>query len=138
MKPATVKGYVLPLRLERGGPVTHCQRFKTAYDPQVPGLIVHRATGGASGWTVAHRESGYYLDGGFQTKDVAVAFAQELGEMGDWTLPPEELQAMPGLGVQVALLAREWREWEAEERERKRQERLERKQAEEREENGAI
>lgn len=91
VRPKLVKEHIIPLRLDGlETTVTHMAKVR-AYDPVVPGLIVHRSIGGAKGWTVSLREEGYSVASGFGKKDTALAFCAEVREWLDWTKAVERL-----------------------------------------------
>lgn len=119
-----VKAYVLPLRVDLppDSEPNACRSLR-AYDPGIPGLIVHRSLGG-KGWVVAHRESGKVLAHLFAKKDTAVDFCEDLEKLLaahrppliptiTWEDSPETLREVQGLHEAIEVRAREVREQEA-------------------------
>jgi len=61
-----------------------------------PGLCVHRAIELDEYWRIAHIPSGFAIsDVFYPTRDAALAAAESLAGLVDWTLPAEDLTAQP-------------------------------------------
>lgn len=90
-----------------------------AIDTNTPGLGVTRAVFKEPGydyWNVTHVATGLLIPGHFTTSEQAVAFADALAPLGDWTTPdgPDRTHAFNAAYVAVMRSRGGLRPWELE------------------------
>ena len=57
-----------------------------AYETGVPGLMTHRHVLAHHLWTLTHEPSGFRVGPGYPTRKRAIAAAQTLSDLLDWTM----------------------------------------------------
>lgn len=92
------------IRIRQGGEITEAE----AWPCGVTGLAIARRAN-REGVEIVHVRSGtcvgYFPDAG---PEAALAAAQEIGMLADWTLGGSQLRAMPGLDLETDRVLSRW------------------------------
>jgi len=90
----------LSILLKSGG-----TKILKAYTTETPGVLVHKSADIPGRWNVTHW-AGTGLYGAFKTKKAALAAAEGLRPLADWTKTAEELGSDEMLGQEVVKMRR--------------------------------